>query len=350
MAHLVKLKSPAVTHMLNHYARVLERGRAYRRDNIDPAKTALNYALGHAATPDALAERVTQLIASARASHEMVSGRAVRRDAVVLADWVVTRPQDCPEALTGAFFDACLAFCKKRYGAYNVPGGFVHLDEPGEPHMHVPVVPVVGCKLQASKLVTRQDLKTFHGDLQAYLDATLPMHVSVLLAEQDRGLKQLSGLSQGDYVAARRALDATQLRVTQLEGRAAELDEQLEAKQAEKAALEAEIAAETARLESVRRVGDAWRSGELRARSERSRKRANELKPQVRSAKAEVARLDERVGKLESGIERLRGRMERLRTRVEAARTTLAGLKTQAKTRVQAVTRAPGRRVSRSAR
>ncbi len=397
MAHIAKYKKTAVGHMLAHY----RRDRAsLERDNVDSSRTFDSYRLTLAPgasepAKDALlmpswAERpagdmpawntVEERLRAVDAAAKARGGRATRRDAVVMADIVVTLPEDVRAGDEGRFFSATYAFLARTLGAENMLGGFVHRDEvrkdgtPVRDHIHVPFTPILDGSFNFKKMCPRSFYQNLHRGLGRALEDELGYHVSIELGEGKKAEKALSSIPHDELSAARAAIieparaQAAEMaalaakheqaarraqkaaasaseRARGLESASDALEAELEAKQAEKAALEAEIAAETARLESVRRTRTAFESGELRARSERSRKRANELKPQVRSAKAEVARLDERVGKLESGVGRLRGRMERLRARIEAARTALAGLKDQAKTRVQTVTRAPSRRV-----
>ncbi len=352
MAHVEKFKSPALAPMLGHYARQKERV-GYKRENIDGRRTPLNYTVGRFGTPDELAERVTHLVEMARVSHEMAAGRRVRADAVVMCDWVVTRPQDCPEELTGAFFESVLGFVQDRYGGpVNVPGGFVHLDEHA-PHMHTPVVPVVDGKLQASKLVSRADLKTFHKALQARVDRDLDRHVTIELPEEQIGVKKLSQLAQPDYIAAQRAIAAAneereraeqQAAVSRAE--AARLKSEVEDKKAQVRGLDTEIEDKTARLESVRRIGVEFESGELESREKQFEQDVESLKPQVGSAKAEVAGLEERVRKLGERVERLR---QQLVTRIKNAQRKLKPQVKSEKKPVPVVTRramptkAPGR-------
>lgn len=314
MAHVEKFKAPALAPMLGHYARQKERD-GFRRANIDPARTGRNYTLG-APDADALAARVTQLVGMAKVGHEVKSGRAVRKDAVLLCDWVVTQPQDCPDGLREPFFAAVLEFIQERYGGpQNVPGGFVHMDE-SRPHMHVPVVPVLGGKLQASKLVSRKDLQTFHKGLQAAADAALGRHVSIELTGPQKGSQALSRLSQPDYKAARAELARAQ----------AELEH-----------VRAAVTQEHARLERVRRVRDDFEDGTLERREDAARAAVEGLKPQVRAAEAELARVDDGVEQGRRRVGRMRERLERVRARLEAGRAALAARVTQAREAVEQV-------------
>lgn len=199
MAHLAKYKRQAVSAMVGHYAREAE-ARGYERENIDSARTSENYAIG-AASVDELAAMVRERVGVAIDKHNATARRPLRKDANVLGDWVVTLPRDCRAGDAGAFFGAVLDFVRARYGAENVPGGFVHLDEK-TPHMHVPVVPEYDGRLVASKVFCRGDLQGWHEALSAHVERELGYKVSVLLSDGQQAAKQLSALSQDEYKAA----------------------------------------------------------------------------------------------------------------------------------------------------
>ena len=201
MAHLAHYKRSGAAPMLAHYERRAELERGYSRENIDASRTAENYAIG-AASPQALAAAARSRVDEAIAAHEADSGKAIRKDANVISDWVVTLPKDCPREDARKFFETAVAFCRGRYGAENVLGGFVHMDE-ATPHVHIPVVPVKDGRIRAAKVFTRSDLQRFHKDLGRAEDAALGRHVSVELDPAQQGEKQLSHLGQAEFMAAK---------------------------------------------------------------------------------------------------------------------------------------------------
>lgn len=201
MAHVAHYKRAGVAPMLAHYERRAELERGYRRENIDPERTAQNYAVG-AASPQELAAALRSRVAEAIAAHEADSGKAIRKDANIVSDWVVTLPKDCPPEDARKFFETAVDVCRARYGAENVLGGFVHMDET-TPHVHIPVVPVKDGRIRAAKVFTRSDLQRFHKDLGRAEDTALGRHVSVVLDQEQQGEKQLSHLGQEEYGAAK---------------------------------------------------------------------------------------------------------------------------------------------------
>lgn len=295
MAHVAKVKSSGVSPMVAHYAREAEK-RGYVRENIDPERTADNYAIG-AVSVEALAERVRDRVSSAVDEHERTAGRAVRKDANVMMDWVVTAPKDLKTADQRRFFDDVVGFIQDRYGRENVPGGFVHMDE-ASPHVHVPMIPVVDGRLVAAKVVNRADLRTFHKDLGRAVDDALGYHVSIELDEQQRGEKQLSHLSQRDYIAAKDEIAATKTRLEHLR------------REVEQAELEppSETFSESAR--------SLWEARSTRDREKSLRSEISGLREQISALEGECAELGDRAGGLRARCEAAREQVRVLAERV----------------------------------
>ena len=196
MAHCEKYKITAVAPMVAHYER--SREGVLNRENIDHTRTNLNYNLRPGGD---VCERVQQAVHT----HEQEAGKAVRKDANVMFDWVVTLPQDCPQERTEEFFESVVSFIEQRYGKDNILGAYVHMDET-TPHVHVPVVPMMDGRLRASKMVNRNDLLRFHGELSEHVEQELGIHVSVELSEEKAQEKALSNVPQKQLDAAREAL------------------------------------------------------------------------------------------------------------------------------------------------
>lgn len=228
MAHCEKYTLAQARAMFAHYERVPELERGYERENINQALTSHNYNL-HETLP---AEEMRR----AMETHKAVTGRGLRRDANVMFDWVVTKPEDCPECETRLFFEAVVKAIGDRYGDENVLGAYVHLDET-TPHVHVPVLPRLDDgRLSAWKVVTKHELQVFHPWLNEQVDKALGHHVSLTLDDSQQAQKELSRLDQGAYKQARREIAETETRL-------AEVHEQ--------------IRCETQRLESLRQAREA---------------------------------------------------------------------------------------------
>jgi peroxiredoxin family protein len=210
LAHVIKLKQVAVAPMVAHYERIPEIERGFERINIDSARTDQNYNL----RPNNVLERVHTGIEE----HEAAAGKGIRKDANVLCDWVVTAPKDLRPEDNRVFFEAVTKFCEARYGEKNVLGAYVHMDE-AQPHVHIPILPQVDGKMQASKMVNRADLQSFHGDLSHSIEQALGYKVSIELDETKKGEKQLSSLSQDEYKAAKATLEEMRKETEQLQAK-----------------------------------------------------------------------------------------------------------------------------------
>ena len=269
MAHIEKFQASAIGRMCGHYERRPEVEHGYRRDNIDPSRTRLNYNLGPqrpASQIDFINERIAGLDLK----------RRVRKDAVKMCDCVITLPQSFDPNREREFFEAAYAFLSQRYGQENVVSAWVHKDE-ATPHMHFAWVPVTrDGRLSAKSVVTRLDLKTLHPDMQVAMEAALGCKVEILLDPDKAGEKQLSRLNQRDYIAAKRELER----------------------------LDREVDAARSRLESVQReerdaldrnahlVGEA---GDLAVECQGLEQQAEQLKSEVEGSERDAAELEAQV-------------------------------------------------------
>lgn len=327
MAHLAHYKRSGAAPMLAHYERRAELERGFTRENVDASRTGGNYAIG-ADSPQALAAALRARVEGAVREHEQTAGRAVRRDANVISDWVVTLPRDCPPEDARRFFEVAVDLCRERYGAENVLGGFVHMDET-TPHVHIPVVPVRDGRLRSAKVFTRADLRSFHKDLGRTEDAALGRHVSVELGPERQGEKQLSHLGQAEYVAAReeaarateRAAAAESARMA-AEGAQRAAEDRLECLQATLGDAESMAAQGLGGLRRVAREGQyvggrerraGEKNRELRARVEALEGEGRELGGRCESLEAEKAGSPAEIQGLERDVRRLGGRMRELR-------------------------------------
>lgn len=195
MAHLQKYKSEATHAILDHCAR--SRSGTLERDNIDRSRTPLNLTLG-ASDPEVGKAAVLDRIKAVKESHTKITKKKVRADAVEFGDWIITAPQSLPENRHQEFFNVTFEFLQQRYGAENVPCGFVHLDE-SQPHMHCPIVPEKAGKLNGKAVFNRKDLQSFHGDLQNRLEKELSCHVEIVLDDDKVLEKALSVLPSKEF-------------------------------------------------------------------------------------------------------------------------------------------------------
>lgn len=130
-------------------------GRSNTNKDIDWSKSNQNYDLHTARNENfnhAVKDRISRLNLK----------RAVRKDAVVMAQVLVTSDHDFFSNLSKEkqtqFFQDSYDFLAERYGRENVISAIVHLDE-RTPHMHFNFVPVTSDgRLSAKSILTRQSL------------------------------------------------------------------------------------------------------------------------------------------------------------------------------------------------
>lgn len=136
--------------------------------DIDQDKSELNYDLvGHKKSVSYQKEIMDYI------NKTKVSTKAVRKDAVVVTDWIVTSDKNffenkSPEE-TEKFFKTAVDFFGNRYGYENLKYATVHLDEK-TPHMHLGVVPIRDGKLSAKTIFNRNELRDIQSELQNHFE------------------------------------------------------------------------------------------------------------------------------------------------------------------------------------
>ena len=199
MAHAAKYAASASGHMLSHY----DRSKDGLSGNIDPSRTHLNYNLAperEGSQLDFIHQRMSEVRCLKRA------------DVNIMCDWVVTLPKyqwhdnnihmtPNKEQVERTFFERVYRFMADRYGEQNIISAYVHRDET-TPHMHFAFVPVTedkkrgGEKLSAKEVITKNDLKTFHTDLERHLDSFRDWHFEVVNEATKDGNKMIAELKK----------------------------------------------------------------------------------------------------------------------------------------------------------
>lgn len=231
MAHYAKYKIGAVGVMARHFERRKDANGEYVRfgnQDIELSRTHINYNLGPKRS-----ESQAQYLHRRCGEVKCLK----RGDVTMMCSWIVTAPKELPKADNEQFFQAAYGFLQERYGgkdAENVVSAYVHMDEQ-TPHMHFAFVPVTAdkktgqLKVAASELVTRQDLKTFHGDLEKRMAFHFGRNVGILNEATKEGNKSIEEMKRGTAAeAVRNALNLAQNELAKVEG----LQEQKKALQA----------------------------------------------------------------------------------------------------------------------
>lgn len=294
MAHLEKYKATSVGHMLAHYRRDPS---SLGRENIDPARVGMDYTLAldpadglvkpmEGVEPNwaTVEERIERVNERAKAEGK----RAVRKDAVVMADVVVTLPENVRQGDEGAFFGWTYCFLANRLGSDNMLGGFVHRDEvradgsPVRDHMHAAFTPILDGRFNFKKMCPRTFYQSLHKDLGDYLEQHLGYRPEIELEDGKRAQKALSRVDKRDIDAARAEILAP------VERKAGEIvaDATERAERASAARKRDEARARTARKDLADIAGQV----------DEKRSQAAEIDRQIAEKMAEIDRLDGEIG------------------------------------------------------
>lgn len=355
MAHIQKYKASSVGHMLAHYRRDKS---SLGRENVDPKRSDANMVLGHYKNKDGklvvgkvrtregepnwatVERRIERVNEEAKAAGK----RATRKDAVVMADVVVTLPENVRRGDEGKFFRMTYWYLSKKFGIENMMGGFVHGDEvlkdgtPARAHMHVPFTPILDGRFNYKQMCPRTFYRSMHKELGDYLERALGYRPEIELGEETRARRVYADKS-ADIEKVRKSVDdgivkPAEQKAAQVVGeaeqraaetlraaeeRAAELDAAIKGKEEELASLEAKAIGESDRLECLRQRADgvARDVGELRSI-------AAEVRGWEAAGKAErgaildriAAQCDGLASRIRAGVAGIRLKVEELRSRI----------------------------------
>lgn len=282
--------------MLNHYTRHAgdpEQTRyRYANQDIDPARTHLNYAIFARDDPAAFVQ--------SKIDEVDVKPKGGDKSTNVISDWVITLPKN--PALKGRereFFQTAYDHMLKTVPEELVVGAWVHMDE-NQPHMHFcfcpkvktavmtndksrPLLdaqgrvkrdkkgtpryervqvrdsdgkPVYRSSFGQTKVYTRARMKKFHPDLEKAMEGHFGFKVGIEL--EDKGEKLLSDLKQPDYIKAKETMSRQQRRIRALEAKEVEtrgklgaVTEQVDEKRAQAAEIDRRIAEKMAEIDRL---------------------------------------------------------------------------------------------------
>lgn len=152
VVHMMKIKSGAVGGIQSHNNREHE---PKTNPDVDMSRSEDNYDLISCDNyKRSIKEKLSNLVESSR---------AVRKDAVVVCNFIVTSDNETMDAL-GAdrqreFFKDSVKWFSDRYGADRVLNATVHMDE-ATPHLHIGVMPITqDGRLSAKAIFTKTEMK-----------------------------------------------------------------------------------------------------------------------------------------------------------------------------------------------
>lgn len=362
MAHIAKYKATSVGHMLAHYRRDAS---SLERDNIDPERIKNDLVVGHYTNKDGKLVvgrvepregepnwgTVESRIERVNEAQKAAGKRATRKDAVVMADVVVTLPDNVRKGDEDRFFRLTYWYLSKKFGIDNMMGGYVHKDEvlkdgtPARDHMHVPFTPILDGRFNYKQMCPRSFYQSMHKELGDYLEGRMGYRPAIELDEEtraqrvytdksvdidkvrgavDRAVVQPAEDEAARIVAAAKEEAAALLNdaearkaelVTEIadkEGDLAELDSQLED-------VKLDIEDEQDRLECLRQ-----RAGGVARDIEELRPIAAEVRGWEAAGKAErgaildniVVKCDGLASRIRAGVAGIRIKVEELRSRI----------------------------------
>lgn len=363
MAHIAKYKATSVGHMLAHYRRDAS---SLERDNIDPKRTKDNMVVAHYTNKDGqlVVGRVVprdgelnwgtveRRIERVNEAQKAAGKRATRKDAVVMADVVVTLPDNVRKGDEDRFFRLTYWYLSKKFGIDNMMGGHVHKDEvlkdgtPARDHMHVPFTPILDGRFNYKKMCPRSFYQSMHKELGDYLERSLGYRPEVELGEETRAQRVYTDKSV-DIDKVRGAVDRAVVRpaedeaarivaaakeeaaalLSDAEAKKAELAQQIEDRQGDLVKLDSQ-------LEDVRMdiAGEEDRLECLRQRADRVARDVAELRPiaaDVRgweaAGKAERGAILDRIcAKCDGLASRIRADVAGIRLKVEELRSRIS--------------------------
>lgn len=362
MAHIAKYKATSVGHMLAHYRRDES---SLGRDNIDPKRVKNDMVVAHYTNKDGKLvvgrvvpregepnwSTVERRIERVNEAQKAAGQRATRKDAVVMADVVVTLPDNVRKGDEDRFFCLTYWYLSNKFGIDNMMGGYVHKDEvlkdgtPARDHMHAPFTPILDGRFNYKQMCPRSFYRSMHKELGDYLEGRMGYRPAIELDEETRAQRVYTDKSvdidkvrcavdkavvepakdeAARIVAAAREEAAALLNdaearkaelVTEIadkEGDLAELDSQLED-------VKLDIEDEQDRLECLRQRADgvARDVGELRSI-------AAEVRGWKAAGKAErgaildniVVKCDGLASRIRAGVAGMRIKVEELRSRI----------------------------------
>lgn len=164
VARMEKMKSDNLVGIGNHNQR---RFSNHSNKDIDVSKSHLNYDI-----LDKVKSYKTDIEGYINANKS--SKRAVRKDAVLVCEWIITSDSDFFESMSPAdtreYFQTAIDFFAERYGSKNLMYAQVHLDE-RTPHMHLGIVPFdKDNKLTAKSMFDREALQDIQNELPHYMN------------------------------------------------------------------------------------------------------------------------------------------------------------------------------------
>lgn len=207
VARMEKMKVGNLGGAYRHNERIFKN---HSNKDIDTSRSHLNYELTDRDRSVSYEKQIKNYV-----NETKISKRAIRKDAVLCDEWVITSDKKFFERLdqeqTRAFFETAKNYFAERYGLENIAYASVHLDE-STPHMHMGVVPMKDGKLSSKAMFDREELKSIQDKLPKYMNEhgfevergelnSEKKHKTVAEFKQDMAVKELDEKLVSEYGA-----------------------------------------------------------------------------------------------------------------------------------------------------
>ncbi|MCM0598446.1 MobV family relaxase [Periweissella fabalis] len=217
VARMTKLKADNLVGIGNHDQR---KTTNHSNEDIDVSRSHLNY--------DLVAGRTNNFKTDIEAyiNENKVSSRAVRKDAVLVNEWIITSDKVFFEQLdendTRKYFETAKQYFANDYGDENIRYAVVHMDEK-TPHMHMGIVPFDDDKkLSAKRIFNREALQRIQDELSQYLKE------NGFDVERGNKNKERKNLSVPEYKAMREELKKIETEKQETQARLADTQKEFD--------------------------------------------------------------------------------------------------------------------------
>ena len=268
VVHMMKIKSGAVGGIQSHNNREHE---PKTNPDVDMLRSHENYDLVPCDNyRRAIKEKLSDLVESSR---------AVRKDAVVVCNFIVTSDSDTMEALGAdrqrAFFEDAVKWFSDRYGADRVLNATVHMDE-NTPHLHIGVMPITqDGRLSAKSIFTKTEMKAIQTEfarevgelygLERGVEGSERTHLSEARFKEECAMKMVNEYgaiaqdlqrdaqeSQQELAEAARNLETVKQELSSMQTQKDALRGEIEELQGKKTEMEQELPALTAQISDAK--------------------------------------------------------------------------------------------------
>ena len=207
VARMQKMKAGNLGGAFRHNERIYEN---HSNKDIDPKKSNLNYELTDRNRKMSYESQIKDYV-----NENKISNRAIRKDAVLCDEWIITSDKKFFENLspeeTREFFETAKDYFAQNYGEQNIAYASVHLDE-STPHMHMGVVPMRDGKLSSKAMFDRAELLKIQDELPKHMKEhgfdlergslnSDAKHLSVAEFKQEIAFKEVESELVQDYGA-----------------------------------------------------------------------------------------------------------------------------------------------------